>query len=201
MNRIATQIFRLHSLCAQLLFESANSGTLQENADSLASYVCRYAEALGIPVTDGKAESLVDQIVRETEVRLPDMFWVAEVAQTATLRLLYRNTNVEDTDDSEIMALELTAFLAAKKGGIPEDRFMAWHRLMFDDLADPRKIVSELESLVLEFSSDDPNAAKSGSEMIEPIEVKVPIIPGFVSIDVKKAVKAIRARIQKSNDS
>ncbi len=201
MKRLSIQLFRLHSLCAQLLFESTNTGVLQQSADTLTTQVRQHAQALDILVMDTKPEPLVNQIVRETEVRLPDMFWIAELAQTATLRLLYRNTNIEDADVSEIMGLELTALLAARKGGIPEDRFMVWHRSMFADRAEPQRLVSELQALVVEFSRSVPDSTESSLRMIEPIDVKIPIIPGIVSIDAKKAVKAVRALIQKKDEA
>jgi len=184
-----------------LLFEATNTGALRENASNLVMQVRQHAHALGFSLIEAKPESLVNQIVRETEARLPDMLWIAKLAQTATLRLLYRNTNIESADVSEIMALELTTLVAAKRGGIPEERFMTWHRSMFADGAKPNRIISELEVLVVEFSGGAHDSARSGSQLLESIDVKVPLIPGFVSIDAKKAVKAVRTLIQKGRDA
>lgn len=201
MNRFEIQLFRLHSLCAQLLFAATNPGVLQEGASSLATQVRQYAQALEMTVMEAKPESLVDQINRETEARLPDLLWIAALAQTATLRLLYLNTSIEETDVSEIMALELTTLAAAKRGGISEDRFMDWHRSMFADHAKPTQVVSELEALVVASPDRGQDSAGGSSQMIEPIDLKIPILPGFVSIDVKKAVKAVRVLHQKWRDA
>ena len=94
------------------------------------------------------AEELNRMILQRTEVAFPWLGPLAELAQAATIRLLYRGTTTEDTDSTEVLALEISAKLSAEKLGIPEESFIAWHRLQFADGANPHVVMQSLEQII-----------------------------------------------------
>ena len=182
-------MFRVHALAAQLLFELANEGALVVDADAVQNLLVRQAAAIGLKAEGADAMSLVERATLDTELQHPDLFWIAEPAQAATTRLLYRETSIEDSETKEIVVLELMAFLSARKGSIPESQFMKCHRIMFGDEMRPREILSQLELLVAERSGR--KETRMG-ELIDPVDVTIPIISGVLCVDAKKAVKAIK---------
>jgi TIR domain len=164
-------LFRTHCALAQLQFAEANPGVLNWQEERIRAAVVEGASSLGLLSEEAHigymtipARELAARILHKTQVGFPDLFPIAELAQAATIRLLYRGSAVEDEDVTEVMALELTAKLAADKLGVPDVAFMSWHRSQFAERANPQNVMSDLEALVahtapkqvfLSYRSDD----------------------------------------------
>jgi hypothetical protein len=194
INRTAVQLFRVHSLAAQLLFEAANPGALETDAKTIRNFLIRQASAIGIQIKGKEAQRIIDFVITETELRYPDLLWIAELSQAATTRLLYRNTNVEDTDHTEIMALELTALLAARKGGIRDEQYYELHRSMFAQDINPRLVLERLESMI---SIPKTTSSSRIAEMADSVDVTIPVVPGVIRVDAKKVIKVIKKFFRK----
>ncbi len=189
MDRTAIQVFRVHTLSAQLLFERTNEGALEVDAAAIQRLLVHQAAAIGIDAEGANAQAVVEYVCSETEFRYPDLFWIAALAQAATTRLLYRETSFEDSEPTEIMALELTALLSARKGEIPDAQFLKWHRNMFGKEIRLREVLSRLELLVTERSG----TKRSGMhELTDSVDVTIPLIPGVIRVDAKKAMRAVK---------
>ena len=111
----AITIFRLHAASVLLIFEEKNSGFLNLSAEDLHGMIFGGALSLDIINTEERyllglmsPDALSRKMLEETEKKYPKFSPVAGLAQTATLRLLYRGTAIENDDITEIMALELT---------------------------------------------------------------------------------------------
>jgi hypothetical protein len=194
INRTTVQLFRVHSLAAQLLFEADNPGSLETDAITIRNFLIRQASAIGIQIKGKEVQQIIDFVITETELRYPDLLWVGELSQAATTRLLYRGTNVEDTDHTEIMALELTELLSARKGGIPDERYYEWHRSMFADDMNPRLVLERLESII---SAPKTAASSRIAEMADSVDVTIPVVPGVIRVDAKKVIKVIKKFFRK----
>jgi hypothetical protein len=112
-----------------------NPGIIRLPPEQLREAVVGGARSLGLLVGDKDSairslspQALSSRILDDTEQTLPPLLAVARLAQTATIRLLYRGTSIEDTEIQEIMTLELTTKLCADEIGIPDDSFMSWHK-------------------------------------------------------------------------
>ena len=154
-SKTRTVLFRTHCALAQLQFAAANPGVLNWDEERIRTAALEGAYSLGLVSEEAhinsrtiSASELTERILHQTQVRFPDLFPVAELAQAATIRLLYRGSAIEDDDVSEIMTLELTAKLAADKLGIPDAEFMAWHRSQFAEGVNPQIVMGDLEALV-----------------------------------------------------
>ena len=154
-TRDAVAAFRMHCALAQLQFAEANPGILGLAPSDIKEAAMRGARSLGllVSVVDGALRSLSPQdlnsrILEETERVLPTLVPIAQLAQAATIRLLYRGTAIEDTSPKDVLALELTAKLSAEQIGVPADTFMAWHRSQFEDDVNPQHVMQELEVIV-----------------------------------------------------
>lgn len=150
-----TALFRTHCALAQLQFAEANPDVLNWDEARIRTAALEGASSLGLVSEEAHigsckmpARELTDRILHQTQVRFPDLFPIAELAQAATVRLLYRGSRVEDEDVTEVMALELTAKLAADKLGVTDAEFMAWHQSQFAEGANPQTIMQNLETLV-----------------------------------------------------
>jgi len=194
INRTAVQLFRVHSLAAQLLFDAENPGSLETDAKTIRNFLIRQASAIGFQIKGKENRRIIDFVITETELRYPDLLWIGELSQAATTRLLYRGTNVEDTDHTEIMALELTALLAARKGGIPDERYYEWHRSMFADDMSPRLVLERLESMI---SVSRTAASSRIAEMADSVDLTIPVIPSVIRVDAKKVIKVIKKNFRK----
>ncbi len=151
----ALAAFRTHCALAQLQFAEANPGILSLEPADIREAAVRGARSLGLLMRDDSVAlqslspyDLNIRILDETELHLPTLVPIAELAQAATIRLLYRGTSMEDTNPEEVLALELTAKLSADKIGVPAETFMAWHRSQFADDVNPQSVMRELEVIV-----------------------------------------------------
>jgi hypothetical protein len=146
-----------------LQFAEQNPGVLDWNEDQIRKAALEGATLLGLLTKDTKkralsmkARDLNKKLLHQTELKFANLFAIAELAQAATVRALYRGSVVEDEEPTEVMALELTAKLAAEKLGIPDDAFMTWHQSQFAEDANPQVIIAELEALVAKAGSVPP---------------------------------------------
>jgi len=154
-SKLRTVLFRTHCALAQLQFAAANPGVLNWDEERIRTAALEGACSLGLISEEAHIKSwtisaceLTTRILHQTEVRFPRLVPVAKLAQAATIRLLYRGSAIENQDETEIMALELTAKLAAEELGIPDAAFMTWHRSQFVEGASPQKVMRDLEALV-----------------------------------------------------
>src|SRR2546423_682459 len=100
-TRIA--LFRTHCALAQLQFAAANAGVLNWDEKRIRAAALEGASSLGIISEEAHIKShtmpareLADRILHQTQERFSDLFPIAELAQAATIRLLYRGSALEE---------------------------------------------------------------------------------------------------------
>ncbi len=69
----------------RLLFERATESALEVDAAAIQRLLVRQAAAIGIDADGVDARVVVERVCSETELRCPDLFWIAELAQALPL--------------------------------------------------------------------------------------------------------------------
>jgi hypothetical protein len=150
---------------------------------------------LDIAPQGSDVHSIVKQAADQTRCRFPDLFWIAKLAQAATTRILYRGTNIERSDQTEIMTMELGALVSAKEGGILEKEFYAWHKTMFADEIVPAEVLVRLEEIVVKRLGE---GRLERQRLSDAVDITIPIVPSVIRVDLKKFLRAVTTLVRET---